>query len=314
MTGAGIMLLAFLTYEVATSMIAYTGDAFVRSDLIALAPEVSGRVTTVHVSDNQAVRVGDPIATIDPVPFALAVAQTKAQIAEAEAQIKADQDAIAAAQDEFDAAVASAALARATQERVAVLHARADASQQELDQSLAAMRRSLAMQEAAAAGISRARSTADAHQATLGRLHAELALAEWRLGHTRMVSPANGTINNLNLSPGDTATAGKPMIGIVDATGWRVVAMYRESHLSQLHMGQHVWVWLDSQPWRVFHGQIASIGRGINREPAAEGLLPYVSPTTDWIRLERRFPVTITLVDPPTPLFMGSSARTLVFP
>ena len=43
-------------------------------------------------------------------------------------------------------------------------------------------------------------------------------------------------------------------------------------------------------------------------------LLQYVAPTTDWIRLQRRFPVTLTLVDPPSDLklYMGADARTLV--
>ena len=45
-------------------------------------------------------------------------------------------------------------------------------------------------------------------------------------------------------------------------------------------------------------------------------LLPYVAPTTDWIRLQRRVPVTLTLVDPPPgfKLYMGADARTIIFP
>jgi multidrug efflux system membrane fusion protein len=43
-------------------------------------------------------------------------------------------------------------------------------------------------------------------------------------------------------------------------------------------------------------------------------LLPYVEPTTDWIRLERRFPVTLVLEDPDpgVVLHMGADARTLI--
>ena len=47
-----------------------------------------------------------------------------------------------------------------------------------------------------------------------------------------------------------------------------------------------------------------------------EKLLPYVAPTTDWIRLQRRIPVTILLVEPPPGhrLYMGADARTVIFP
>ena len=45
-------------------------------------------------------------------------------------------------------------------------------------------------------------------------------------------------------------------------------------------------------------------------------LLPYVAPTTDWIRLQRRIPVTIVLLDPPPDglLFSGADARAIIFP
>ena len=49
------------------------------------------------------------------------------------------------------------------------------------------------------------------------------------------------------------------------------------------------------------------------REQGPAQLLPYVAPTTDWIRLRRRLPVTV-LLDPPLPqagLFMGADARVL---
>src|SRR5229473_520700 len=62
---------AFVLYEIVTTFIAYTADAFVLSDLVALAPEVTGRIIAVHVADNQDVARGDLLANIDPVPFEL---------------------------------------------------------------------------------------------------------------------------------------------------------------------------------------------------------------------------------------------------
>jgi multidrug resistance efflux pump len=42
-------------------------------------------------------------------------------------------------------------------------------------------------------------------------------------------------------------------------------------------------------------------------------LVPYVSPTVNWIRLDRRIPVRLQLINPPPPqnLFMGADARVL---
>jgi len=75
-------------------------------------------------------------------------------------------------------------------------------------------------------------------------------------------------------------------------------------------------VWLDSQPFHLHRARIDGIARGFSREVGEVKLLPYVAPTTDWIRLQRRIPVTITLVDPPPglKLYMGADARTIIFP
>ena len=71
-----------------------------------------------------------------------------------------------------------------------------------------------------------------------------------------------------------------------------------------------------SEPWHLHRAKVTGIARGISREPAPGLLLPYVAPTTDWIRLQRRFPVTLTLTDPPEELklYMGADARVLILP
>ncbi|UYN93577.1 MAG: biotin/lipoyl-binding protein [Enhydrobacter sp.] len=88
----------FLLYEV-TDFVAYTDGAYVRSDLVAVAPEVTGTVAKVHVVDNQRVKVGDLLVTIDPEPHRLAVAQRAALSAQESALLRN-------AQEELDGATA----------------------------------------------------------------------------------------------------------------------------------------------------------------------------------------------------------------
>ena len=133
---------------------------------------------------------------------------------------------------------------------------------------------------------------------------------------TDLVSPTDGTITNLTTRTGDTATVSIPMIGIVDANAWRVIANYKQYYVRSFEIGGTAWVWLDSAPWRLHRAKITGIARGFSRDPQAAMLLPYVAPTTDWIRLQRRIPVTIVLLDPPPDglLFSGADARTVIFP
>jgi len=312
----GGVLAAFALYEVTTSFVAYTSDAYVRSDLIAVAPEVTGRIVAVHVTDNQPVKSGDPLIAIDPVPFQLVVAQRAADIEQARAQADADQDETTAAQDRLQAADAALTFAQATQARVAALVRTSDVSRQDLDQANDDARRALEDRAAATAAVAQSKQMHAMHIAALARAEAELALAKWRLSRTHVVSPADGTVTNLTVRVGDTANENVPLIGIVDAHAFRIMANYKQDYIRAFRDGGTAWVWLDSEPWHFHRARIAGVARGISREEGELKLLPYVAPTTDWIRLQRRFPVTLFLVDPPPDLklYMGADARVVIFP
>ena len=306
----------FVLYEVTTSYLAYTADAYVQSDLVALAPQITGRIVSVHVTDNQNVVRGDLLATIDPVPFQLTVDQRRAEVDEARAQVSADQHVIASAQDALAAAISAAKYAHETQTRLATLTKAQDVSQADLDQANDVLRRADAARDAAQEKIADVQSTAAMHQAAQIRAAAALATAEWQLARTKLISPTDGTITALTVRVGDTAQADTPLIGIVDAHAWRIIANYKEGYIRGFKPGDTAWVWLDSEPWHLHRAKVAGIARGISRNPVPNRLLTYVAPTTDWIRLQRRFPVTLTLVDPPADLIlhMGADARVLVFP
>jgi multidrug efflux system membrane fusion protein len=313
---AGGLVVAFLCWEIATRLVAYTADAYVRSDLIGVAPQVTGRILAVHVHDNQTVRRGDPLVSIDPEPFRLAVEGLKAQIREAEAQAAADRDAAAGAKALEEQAAAALQLAQVTQRRIAKLSTEGDATAQALDSANEALRRAETGVDAARAAIARDQQMLAMHEAGIARAQAELATAQWRLERTEVRALADGTINNLTVRVGDTARAEVPLIGVVDAAAWRIVANYKQDYLRYFRVGGTAWVWLDSHPWQLHRARITGVARAINREQAVSELLPYVAPTTDWIRLQRRFPVTLVLVDPPADLtlYMGADARTLIFP
>src|SRR5215472_13213172 len=313
---AAAIVLLFIGWETLTNIVAYTGDAYVRSDLVAFAPQVTGHVVAVHIQDDQQVRRGDPLLSIDPVPFQLTVDARKASLAAANAQAQADRDAIAAAQDAVAAAIAARDLADVNQQRIARLEIDAAVSKEAPDTANEVLRRTRANADAAEAAIARAQRLLAMHQAAVSQAEAELATAEWQLSRTQLYAPVDGTINNLTVRVGDTARADEPLIGIVDANAFRIVANYKQSYIRAFQVGGTAWVWLDSHPWHFYRARIAGIARGISRTQTEAGLLPYVAPTTDWIRLQRRFPVTLTLVTPPPDnlLFMGADARVIIFP
>jgi membrane fusion protein, multidrug efflux system len=310
-----LIALALALYWASSYFFAYTDDAYVTSDLVNVAPYVSGRIVSVSIVDNQTVKKGELLATIDATPFQLALNEKQAKKTEAEAQLAVDRDVIAATQARREDAAAKERLASDNVRRATPITAAGFYSRQGLDTLTAKEQEAKAALADAEAAIAKAQQTLTLHQATVATITAEIAYLQWQLEQTRLLAPADGTITQLTLRVGDQAVENTPLIGLVDARAWRIYANYKESVIRHMKVGHTAWVWLDAYPWHIHRATIQGIARGISREQTERKLLPYVAPTTDWIRLERRFPVTLVLQDqsPDITLHMGSDARTIIF-
>jgi membrane fusion protein, multidrug efflux system len=309
------IVLALFLYWASGYFFAYTDDAYVTSDFVSVAPYVSGRIVSVNVVDNQTVKKGDLLATIDATPFQLALNEKQAKKTEAEAQLAVDRDTIAAMQAQRDDAAAKLRLASDNVRRATPITTAGFYSRQGLDTLTAKEQEAKAILADAESAIAKAQQTLALHQATVASISTEIAYLQWQLDQTKLLAPSDGTITQLTLRVGDQAVVNEPLLGLVDANAWRIYANYKESVIRHMKVGHTAWVWLDTYPWHIHRAIIQGIARGISREQTDRKLLPYVAPTTDWIRLERRFPVTLVLLEqsPDIVLRQGADARTLIF-
>lgn len=294
-------------------LIAYTDDAYVDSDVVQVTPEVAGPIEAVHVRDNQWIKRGSILFTIDPRPFNLELQQAIAKEEQARAQLPVDKATIESLRAQKEAADEAARLATINLGRVTPLTKDGFASKQTYDNTLTTQQQSVAQQRNAKATLEREKQTLQLHQVAVATARAARLYAEWRLSRTDVTAPVDGQITNLRLARGDYVSPGGPALAIVDASAWRVIANYKEYYLRHLPPGRQVWVWLDSNPWHLYRARVQGIAHAIRRDHGASTLVPYVSPTVDWIRLNRRIPVRLQLIDPPPPqnLFMGADARVL---
>ncbi len=308
------LLVAAGLYWGLSYLIGYTDDAYVTSDLVAVAPQITGRVVAVPIVDNETVAKGTLLAEIDPTPFRLALAQQAAKRVEAESQLAVDHDLVKSAKSARDVSAAKERLASDNLRRAQPIAASGFLSRQALDTATADAQEAAAALADAETAVSKERQMEALHEATIKAITAEIAYLQWQLDQTKILAPTDGTITNLILRIGDQAVANQPLIGLVDAHAWRIIANYKESVIRHMQVGHPAWVWLDAYPWHVHRAVIQGIARGISRRKTPNTLLPYVEPTTDWIRLERRFPVTVLLQNPKpdVTLHMGSDARTLI--
>lgn len=311
-----LSLLALLLagWWVSGYLFAYTDDAYLTSDVVSMTPEVTGPIKAVHVSDNQWVTRGTPLFTIDPVPFELALDQAQAQEAQAQAQLATDQAQIAILQAQKQSADAAANLATNDLRRDIPLGASGSIPVQTFDKVRTTQEESAAQQLAAQAALRKEAAILNQDQIAVVSAHATRLLAAWRLSRTNVVASVDGYVTSLTLQPGDMVTPDTAAMALVDTHAWHVIANYKEYYLRHFAPGHIAWIWLDTDPWHLYRARVEGMAHGINRQQGGAALVPYVSPTMDWIRLQRRIPVRLTLLNPPgdAQLFMGADARVLI--
>lgn len=66
----------------------WTRDGRVRADVVVIAPDVSGLIADVYVSDNQFVKAGDVLFKVDPVRFEQALSQADALVEQRQAEFE----------------------------------------------------------------------------------------------------------------------------------------------------------------------------------------------------------------------------------
>jgi multidrug efflux system membrane fusion protein len=145
-------------------------------------------------------------------------------------------------------------------------------------------------------------------------LAAKVDRARLDLQRTRVVSPFDAYVTNMNISEGAYAHVGTPMFTLIDTRTWWVVANYREGSMRHIHVGSKVDVYVMGHPDRRFDGVVQSAGYGVFPEDGdvSDGL-PNIQRTLNWVHLSTRFPVRILVRNPDPALFrIGATAVTIV--
>ena len=141
-----------------------------------------------------------------------------------------------------------------------------------------------------------ARSQADSAEAMYQDAVVAQDTAKLNLKRTEVHAPVDGYITNLNVHPGDYASAGEAKLAMIDKNSFWVYGYFEETKLHLLHLGDQIEVrLLGSAP--VIRGHIESLARGISDHdnPTGRELLSDVNPVFNWVRLAQRVPVRIRL-------------------
>jgi membrane fusion protein (multidrug efflux system) len=226
--------------------------------------------------------------------------QAQAQIAAAQAGRQATQADLVRTDSERSRQEALLATGSATRQRVEAAVAdqeRFTAQLASREADLAQARTLLRSNELAVEAERRSKAVLESQELQLAAdLHAReaaLAVAQVNLGYTRIVAPADGTVGERQVRPGQLVSPGTQVFPFVGGTAW-VQANFRETQLTNIKVGDRVDIRVDVFPGEVIHGRVLEIAPASGSQFA---LLPPDNATGNYTKVVQRVPVKIALDD-----------------
>jgi membrane fusion protein (multidrug efflux system) len=297
-----------------------TDDAQIEKNMNPIIPRVMGYVTKVYIKDNDYVKKGDTLFTIDNNDYIVKLEDAKAALIAAQGNFevsKADIGSALANVSVSDANVQSAGgtietakirLGRATNdfERYNNLYKNHSITKQQYEQALAAKQeaesqlRILQDQQKASSfqkSVIIAKSKVSNKQsevasANIKRAEAMLEAAKLNLSYTVVTAAIDGQVSKIAIQPGQLVQPGQALFYIINNQEAWVIANFKETQLNKMKMGQKVTVKVDAYPDTDFEGEITSFSPATGSKFS---LLPPDNATGNFVKTIQRLPVKISL-------------------
>jgi multidrug resistance efflux pump len=242
-----------------------SADVRVFKYTVPIVSQVRGRVVEVPVEEgNRLVRKGDVLFRVDPTPYRLTVDSLAAQVIGAKGGDQQLREQLRAAQSHSAAIRARIKLTRNRVEQNRELAKTGAGNRFDFEQSEADLRDQEAQLAASVADEAQVRAqlaaTVGGDIASVAKIKADLANAEWELEQTTMRSPCDCYVINLALRPG-AFVAGmpfNPVMTLVEADG-QVVALFNQNELHQIEPGNYAEFTLKTNPGRIIRAKVDSI-------------------------------------------------------
>jgi len=278
-----------------------TDNAYVKANVIIISPEVSGRVTSVLVVDNQAVEANDILLQLDSSPLEITLNRARAQMA----VIRTELESLRA---DYGETVVQAQLA---EDKVRYLDRRYKRQRKLLKQGLSSEEK----HDEAKHDLQVARREVQIIEQRVQRVLAQLAgnerlpvdqhpryltaqttydQAAVDLKATTIRAPASGIVSNMKLQVGEYAQAGKPVFSLIQNQPIWVEANLKETQLTHIQPGQQATIVVDAYPDKIWESVVSSIAPATGAEFS---ILPPQNASGNWVKVVQRIPINLVITD-----------------
>jgi membrane fusion protein (multidrug efflux system) len=292
-----------------------TDDAQIDGDITPVLSKVGGYVSSVTVEENQHVKAGQVLVTIDDEEYRVQLEQAQAELAAAQAAAGSTeitgqaQAQVATATGQRQAVAANVVAAEAANKRaqadlarIQELASKQIVSKQQLDAAQAAAAAAAAQlvaaqKQAAAAGaqVTNAQAGVRVAQARLEAARAARDNAQLQLSYTKVVAPTSGTASRKQVEVGQLIAPGQPLVSIVSDTSIWVTANFKETQLDNIRVGQPVEIDVDAYDGCKAEGKVESVSGATGAKFA---LLPPDNATGNFTKVVQRIPIRIAITKP----------------
>ena len=278
-----------------------TDNAYVKANVIIISPEVSGRVTSVLVVDNQAVEANDVLLQIDSSPLEITLNRARAQMA----VIRTELESLRA---DYGETVVQEQLAK---DKVRYLDRRYKRQRKLLKQGLSSEEK----HDEAKHDLQVARREVQIIEQRVQRVLAQLAgnerlpvdqhpryltaqttydQAAVDLKATTIRAPASGIVSNMKLQVGEYAQAGKPIFSLIQNQPIWIEANLKETQLTHILPGQQATIVADAYPDKIWESVVSSIAPATGAEFS---ILPPQNASGNWVKVVQRIPINLVITD-----------------
>lgn len=284
----------------------YTDNATVQQHITPVNARVGGFIKEIRFNEYQPVHRGDTLVIIEDSEFKLALAQAEANLQRELAGGDATTSGMATTRQNIsvtDAGIEEARVrleeAQREEKRYAQLLKEDAVTRQQYDHMHTAWLAAKARYEQAqrSRGTLASTETEQGHRlsqnkAAIDVARAQVQLARLNLSYTAIIATADGVVGKKNIHVGQLVQPGQAMVDIVDNSELWVVANYRETQLPGIKVGAKVKVVADAVPGVTFEGTVERISDATG---AAFSMIPQDNATGNFVKVEQRIPVRISL-------------------
>lgn len=292
----------FLVYRFYES----TDNAYLKADVTWVNPRVAGEITRLDVKNNQAVKAGQVLMQLDDrdtqarYQQASAITQLKEAALDVQRQNIAGQQAmIAEAQAGLEAANAEMSRLKKDYNRYQQLLSEGVTTRQRLETVQSQYLSAVAQVKRAQASVAAAQAQLAGIQAGREQLVADVNSAKANVNligvdasSAQVIAPVDGTIGDLAVRLGSRVSPQTRLLAIVPLEKTFVEANFKETQITQMHVGQQVTVELDAYPDHEFTGHIDSFSPASGAEFS---LMPPENATGNFNKVVQRIPVKVVL-------------------